>query len=192
MYYESKYTYFCASEPPYTDTIYYKDGNKTVTIIHVDKDWNMSGEVIDPFDQYVSPVEPIWGTLNQEQCERMLLKDMPSPNRTDVKKKYNMDKIDYAMLMYCTRLISMINSYWVAWSENDKAEDYHPRYNEEILKERDSYNIEIDHEPEDDGPSTPYIDLNALSEEHELHYIPGKDEIQLEFSDEEFKSMYEQ
>lgn len=156
MYYESKYTDFTASEPPYTDKIYYKDGNKTVAIIHIDNNWNMWGEVLDPFDLIISPIKPIFRDLTQKECERMLMKDMPKPNRQDVLDKYNMKVMDYATLVYSTRLINLINCYWVAWSENDRAEDYHPRFNEELMKEREKTMIKLDYEPEDDEPPAPY------------------------------------
>lgn len=57
--YISDLTEFRAYESPYTDTMYVKDANKTVCIIHVDEDWNMVGEVIDPFDIPISPIKPI-------------------------------------------------------------------------------------------------------------------------------------
>lgn len=156
VYYKSKVTDFAASEPPYTDTVYCKDENKTVCIIHIDKNWNMYGEVIDPYDLFISPVKPIFGPLNQEQCERMLMKDAPKPNRVDVMRELDMEFMDYAKLMYCTRLINLINNYWLAWSEDDKVEDYHPRFNKEIMKKREASMIKLDPEPEDLEPSTPY------------------------------------
>lgn len=157
MKYVSKYTYFCANDEPLTDKIYCKYGNKTTCIIHVNEDWNMTGEVIDPFNLYISPLKPIYRDLTQEECERMLLKDTPQPNRKDIIEKYGVNGvIDYAKFMYSTRLINMINTYWLAWSENDKAEDYHPLYNKDILKERDSSSIVIDPEPEDLEPKEPY------------------------------------
>ena len=67
-----------------------------------------------------------------------------------------MDKIDYAILMYKTRLITLIDTYWAAWSEDDKAEDYHPRFNKEIMKEREKSMLRLDPEPEDDEPPKPY------------------------------------
>ena len=156
MYYVSNYTDFTASEPPYTNKIFCKDGNRTVAIIHIDDNWNMWGEVIDPFNLWISPIKPIYTNLTQEQCERMLLKDVPKPNRKDVLREYNMKEMDYAKFMYCTRLINLINNYWLAWSEDDKAEDYHPRFNEELMKEREKYMLRLDPEPEDDEPPTPY------------------------------------
>ena len=37
-------------------------------------------------------------------------------------QKYNMKEIDYAKFMYYTRLINMLSNYWLAWSEDDKAD----------------------------------------------------------------------
>jgi len=190
MYYTSEYTNFCASEPPYTDTIYYKDGNKTIAVIHIDKDWNMTGDVLDPFDLPINISEPTWGPLDQVQCERMLMKDMPKPNRKDIMQEYNMgNAIDYAKLVYCTRLINMINSYWVAWSENDKAEDYHPRFNPDILRERDSYSIKLDPEPEDNEPPTPYIDIWDTSKFEPVNK-QASDLDTFTISNEPFRSIY--
>lgn len=120
MYYVSNYTDFTASEPPYTNKIFCKDGNRTVAIIHIDDNWNMWGEVIDPFNLWISPIKPIYTNLTQEQCEKMLLKDVPKPNRKDILREYNMKEMDYAKFMYCTRLINLINNYWLAWSEDDE------------------------------------------------------------------------
>ncbi|MBO5389212.1 MAG: hypothetical protein J6A59_13995 [Lachnospiraceae bacterium] len=156
MYYESKYTNFTASEPPYTNIIYYKNGNKTVVKIHIDNNWNMWGEVLDPFDAVIFPLGPVYRNLTQAECERLLMKDMPKPNRIDVLKKYNMKVMDYATILYSTRLINLISTTWAAWSEDDKVEDYHPRFNEEIMREREKTMLRLDPEPEDDEPPAPY------------------------------------
>lgn len=163
--YISELTQFQAFEAPYTDKVYYKNGNKTVCIIHIDKDWNMYGDVIDPFDIPIDSLKPKYLPLDQGQCERLIMRHMPPRSREDVKKKYNMKEIDYAMLMYKTRLITLIDTYWAAWSEDDKAEDYHPRFNEEIMEERMSDCIKIDPEPEDLEPRAPYW--------YELDFLTG-------------------
>ena len=86
----------------------------------------------------------------------MLLKDVQKPNRKDVLREYNMEKMDYAKFEYCTRLINLINNYWLVWSEADKAEDYHPRFNKELMKEREKYMLRLDPQLEDNEPPTPY------------------------------------
>lgn len=174
MYYESKYTNFTASEPPYTNIIYYKNINKTVVKIHIDNEWNMWGEVVDPFDKVIFPFKPIYRALNQQECEKLLMKDMPKPNRQDVLEKYNMKVMDYSMLLYSTRLINLINNIWVAWSEEDKAEDYHPRFNKELMKEREKTMIKLDYEPEDDEEPTPYC-TDIQKERHWFYQEPSNE-----------------
>ncbi len=154
--YVSEHTNFQAFELPYTDKIYFKDGNKTVAIIHIDKDWNMWGEAIDPFDIPIDIMNPKFDLLTQTECEQIIMRHMPPECRTDVKQKYNMEKLDYAMIMYKTRLISLTDKYWAAWSEDDRVEDYHPLFNKEIMKEREKSMLRLDPEPEDDEPHTPY------------------------------------
>ena len=142
VYYKSKFTDFAASEPPYTDTVYCKDENRTVCIIHIDENWNMYGEVIDPYDLFISPVKPIFGPLNQEQCERMLMKDAPKPNRVDVMRELDMEFMDYEIMK--EREASMIKldpepedlepstPYWVPdWSKSMENFD-RPEVNSEI------------------------------------------------------------
>lgn len=156
--YISDLTEFRAYEAPYTDTIYVKDGNKTVCIIHIDKEWNMTGEVIDPFNIPISPIKPIYGQLNQLQCEQIIMRHMaPMCREKQLKDKYKFDKVDYAQIMYRTRLITLIDTYWVAWSESDRAEDYHPRYNEKLMEERFEDQIVIDKEEEDNEEPVPRI-----------------------------------
>ena len=156
--YISDLTEFRAYEAPYTDTIYVKDGNKTVCIIHIDEEWNMTGEVIDPFNIPISPIKPIYGQLNQLQCERIIMRHMaPMCREKQLKEKYKFDKVDYAQIMYRTRLITLIDTYWVAWSESDRAEDYHPRYNEKLMEERFEDQIVIDKEEEDNEEPVPRI-----------------------------------
>lgn len=179
--YISKYTGFQAFERPYTDTFYYKRGNDTIVIIHVDNDWNMFGEVLDPFLLPISPIEPIYGLLTQQRCEELIMRTMPPPYRKDVLRKYNMKKMDYAMLMYCTRLINLIDTHWMAWSENDKAEDYHPRFNKELMKEREKYMVKLDPEPEDILPSTPYF---TFTEKDTMFY--SEENIDNKFKDYAF------
>ena len=41
LYYKSKYTEFQTTEPPYTDKIYYKEGNKILCIIHTERKMNI-------------------------------------------------------------------------------------------------------------------------------------------------------
>lgn len=159
MKYVSKYTKFTALECPYTNNIFYKKGNRTIAIVHIDSDWNMWGEVLDPFNLPISPIKPVFGQLNQIQCEEMLLYGTPPASRIDLIEKYNMRKqFDYAKFMYCTRLITMTNDYWLAWSDNDKAEDYHPWFNPHILAERTKHCLRI--EPEDEDIDTPYHNIN--------------------------------
>lgn len=158
MQYISKLTDFRAYEPPYIDTMYFKDGDKTVCIIHADENWNMYGEVLDPFDLPISPIKPIFGQIDQLQCERLIMRNMaPLCRAEELKKKYGFDKVDYAQIMYRTRTICLIDRYWMAWSPYDKVSDYHPLFNEELMKERFKDSIQLDPEEEDMEPFPPRI-----------------------------------
>ena len=184
--YISEYTDFQAFEPPYTDKIYYKEGDKTLCIIHVDENWNMWGEVKDPYNIPIDILNPKFKPLNQKQCEELIMIHMPPRHRTDVKKRWGMDKIDYAILMYKTRLITLIDSYWVAWSEDDKAEDYHPRYNEKLMEKRFEGAIQIDPEPEDLEESTPILTFEERAERFGEIHDDGPLYIDSEFINLEF------
>lgn len=128
--YRSKYTEFIAYEPPYVEKIYYKHRNETVVALHIEKDWTMYGEVLQPFNLIVPKF-----SLDQVDCEKLILDKLPAW-REDVKQRSGLDKYDSAMLMYKYRGIDMLNDYWFAWSENDKIEDYHPKFNKEIAELR--------------------------------------------------------
>lgn len=128
--YKSKYTEFTAYEEPYTDKFYFKYTNETVAIIYVDKDWNMYGDVLDPFQMPVKTFK-----LDQVDCEKLILIKLPTW-RADVKRRSGLDKYDTAMLLYKSRGINLLNNYWFAWAESDKIEDYHPLFNAEIAEAR--------------------------------------------------------
>lgn len=184
LYYKSKYTEFQTTEPPYTDKIYYKEGNKTLCIIHIDENWNMWGEVKDPFNIPIDILKPKYKDLTQAQCEELIMRHMPPLRRTDIKKKYNMEIVDYAIIMYKTRLITCIDNYWAAWSEDDKAEEYHPKYNKDIMKARFEDSIKLDEDPED-KIMTPYIKIDFEKEAHNYHE-PNHGKI---YINPEFKNM---
>lgn len=187
--YISKYTDFQAFEPPYTDKIYYKEGNKTLCIIHIDNAWNMWGEVLDPFNIPIDVLRPKYDNLNQIQCEQLIMRHMPPRHRLDVKRKYNMENIDYAILMYKTRLITLIDNYWAAWSENDKAEDYHPKYNQSLMEQRFEGCIQLDPEPEDEIPSLGCLGYNDIVKRFGTSADPGEFFINPEFNDMKFEEM---
>lgn len=177
--YISNLTEFRAYEAPYTDTMYVKDGNKTVCIIHIDEEWNMTGEVIDPFNIPISPIKPIYGQLNQLQCEQIIMRHMaPMCREKQLKDKYKFEKVDYAQILYRTRMINLIDTYWVAWSESDKAENYHPLFNTSLMKQRFDGQIQIDSEDEDNHSFPPYMEIqngDMFETTKELPYLEFED-----------------
>ena len=161
--YKSQYTEFIAYESPYIDKIYYMHMNKIIAIIHVDSNWSMHGEVLHPFDMIVKTFG-----LNQIDCEKLILSKLPAW-REDVKRRSKLDRYDSAMLLYKYRGIDMLNNYWFAWSQDDKIEDYHPKYNKEIAEARwgsdremeDYYTFEMDKVRE----------LNIKDTEEDVHQV---------------------
>lgn len=148
--YESKYTNFIAHNKPLTNTVYVKYGNHTVCRIYIEDDWTMHGE-IDDF--LMCPVGG--GKLNhleQKDCELILLKNMPPASRTKTLRSHGLERYDSAELMYRTRGINLLDDFWLAWSEDDKAEDYHPLHNKKILEERTKDMIHF----VDDEPNPPW------------------------------------
>ena len=172
--YMSDKTFFQAKEPPLIDKFYFKDANKTLCIMHADKDWNMRGEVRDPFNIPLNMLEPKFSDLTQYQCEELLVHRMPPPTRKDVLNRLQLDRMWYDQLMYRTRLIRFTDNYWLAWSEHDKIEDYHPRWNKEILKEHDKYILHLDPEPDD--IETPLLCQNSRIEDS-MNYRPMSNDI---------------
>jgi hypothetical protein len=130
--YKSPYTRFIAYEKPLVHRVYVKDENTTIAIIDIDDNWQMHGSVINPINKLIHPSL----VLDQESCERALMKNMPPENCPDVLEHYGLDKYDCAEIMYRTRAINLLDKTWLAWSEDDKAEDYHPLCNEKLMKIR--------------------------------------------------------
>ena len=157
--YISKYTNFIAHDKPLTNVVYVKYGNHTVCRIYIKDNWEMLGE-IDDF--LMCPVGG--GKLNhleQDDCELILLKNMPPASRKKTLKSYGLDRYDSAEIMYRTRGINLLDDFWLAWSENDKAEDYHPLHNKKILEERTKDMIKFT----DDEPNPPWSwDLESCIE----------------------------
>ena len=170
MKYESKFTNFQTDMEVLTNTMYYKDINKTICIIHVNDDWSMNGKVLDPFDLPISPIKPIFTDLDQEMCEKIIMRTMPPPYRQDILKKYNFKVMDYGLMLYKTRLINLLDTYWMAWSEDDKVEDYHPRFNEYIDKERSKNRLQFDHDSD-------YVEQELLKDSPYLFQTELTDEI---------------
>lgn len=182
LYYKSKLTQFQTTEPPYTDKIYFKNCNKTVCIIHIEPDWSMYGEVLDPFNIPIDLLTPKFRNLTQYECEELLMWHMPPLNRVDVLKRWNMPIMDYAQLLYRTRLITYVDNYWAAWSEEDKAEDYHPRFNKEIFEERyKDVSFQFD-----DYENTPLWKPDFEKESYDYHEDIEDEFKDLIFSDDEF------
>lgn len=136
--YISTLTDFQAFEKPYIDRIYIMDMNNLVAEIYIDSDWKMCGTVIDPYSLPISPMKPVYGILKQDRCEQLIMYNMPPRCRKFMSEELKNTEIDYAQLMYKTRGISLLNYYWFAWSKEERAEDFHPRLNEEIMSERSS------------------------------------------------------
>lgn len=188
---------------PLTYKIYLKHGNETVAHIEMDDDWNMTCYPHDPFNIPYHFQSPAYDPMGQKMCELLVTDKMPPRCRNDIKKKYGTPEVDYGVLLYCTRGINLLDNYWWAWSEDDKAEDYHPRYNEEIMKMQEEYMLHLDPEPGEE--KTPYINLDLTDEElkeaektrlilpKEYFYQPGEEIPDIEEDDgyEEFQSCYD-
>jgi hypothetical protein len=149
--YKSKYTGFVAHNKPLVHTIYVKDENETTDIIYIDDNWNMAGSslVLRPKG---------WGpdiTFGQADCERMLMKNVPSKNCPDVLEHYGLKEYDTAEIIYRTRGINLLDKTWLAWSKEDKAEDYHPLCNPELMKIRMKDMIQIE-DPDIEMPPIGY------------------------------------
>lgn len=182
--YISKVTDFMALDPPIPYEIYYKHGNKTVCIIHVGRDWSMWGEVIDPYDIPVALFTPKFEPLDQRMCEKLLLKHMPPSSRKDVLIRHNMEQFDHPTLIYATRLITLLDDYWLAWDENERAEDIHPRFNDKLKQE---YLDALPKLPLEEGE---VIEKTPLWCEREEFWHPFSDELLEEFkrNEEEINS----
>lgn len=85
----------------------------------------------------------------------------PMCREKQLKDKYKFDKVDYAQILYRTRMITLIDTYWMAWSEDDKAEDYHPLFNKSLMEQRFEGQIQIDPEEEDNVPFPPYAKITS-------------------------------
>lgn len=131
--YKSRFTDFIAYNEPLVDKIYYKWSNVTAAIILVDNNWKMRGIIKN---ENLVPSLIHRTELSQSECENCIMSHMPSPNRQDILIRLELKVYDSAEYIYRTRAISAFDLFWLAWSDDDKAEDYLPMRNYKIWKSR--------------------------------------------------------
>jgi len=129
--YHNPKTGFITYRPVELNKIYVKNGNDTVAEINISDNWKMEGWVIDPAKFPWSLYPLYW---DQERCE-VILTGRVAPNRgPEFLKSMGLDKYDTMTLIYMNRGIQVTDDLWFAWSEDDRAEDYHPNFNPELRK----------------------------------------------------------
>ena len=121
--YKSEETGFITYRDVELSRIFVKNGNNTVGYIDIAKDWKMEGQITDikNFPWFIYPL--YWG---QAKCEETILMRVPPNRGEEILKSYAIEKYDVMTLLFMTRGIQMMDRMWFAWSEDDKAEDYHP------------------------------------------------------------------
>ena len=124
--YKNDDTGFITYIKPLTNKIYYKIKNETAAIIYIDDNWGMEVDVVNPF-AFNTPIFH----LSSEWAERKMVALSPR-NMQRILDAFNVERYDTAEMMYKTRGISYVRDDWFAWSEDDKIEDYHPRFNPEL------------------------------------------------------------
>lgn len=124
--YRNDKTGFITYIKPLTDKIYYKIKNTTAAIIYVGENWEMTAEVVDPF-AFSTPLF----TLSEDWAEKKIVSLSPR-NYPRIIKAFGVSRYDTAVLLYKSRGIDYVRDDWFAWSEDDKIEDYHPRFNPEL------------------------------------------------------------
>lgn len=118
---------FITHEKLRPDIIYIKAGNKVIGDIQIDSEWNMHGTIYHPglfFSSY--PV-----ILTDAQCKYFLASRV-APPRPLLLEQAGLSEYDTMSLIYRTRGISYLDDIWLAWAPDDRAEDYHPRFNKDI------------------------------------------------------------
>lgn len=124
--YRNDKTGFITYMRPLTNKIYYKIKNETAAIIDIDDNWKMKAEVVNPF-AFNTPIF----SLPEDWAEKKIVALSPR-NMDRILKTFKVDRYDTAEMLYKTRGIEFVRDDWFAWTEDDKIEDYHPRYNPEM------------------------------------------------------------
>lgn len=124
--YKNDGTGFITYIKPLTNKIYYKIKNETAAIIYINDNWGIEVDVVNPF-AFNTPIFH----LSSDWAERKMVATSPR-NMQRILDVFNVERYDTAEMMYKTRGISYVRDDWFAWSEDDKIEDYHPRFNPDL------------------------------------------------------------
>lgn len=114
---------------------YFMEGNNLLATIYVSDGWKLMGEVNDVVNFPYRCLIPIGSDFNldQDDCEYIIRKRI-RPNRGY--KDY-----DEIKELGARRGANTLDNYWFAWSLQDRAEDWHPRFNKELM---DKFHPDID------------------------------------------------
>lgn len=119
--YSSKLTPFITWEEPVLSEIYIKNAQDIVAKINITGNWEMEGEVYDPW-----VFIPTKFTLTQKDCEEYIVSRIGC-DREDTLKRMNIERYDSILMLYHTRGIRPTDKIWFAWDKSDRFEDYHPK-----------------------------------------------------------------
>ena len=124
------YSNFITNSQIRPSIIYVKHRNSTCVEIDINEDWTMLGTSKSTKIQDMG----YNGIMSDAQCKHFLSTRV-APNRG----KFMLDELglkeyDTMEILYRTRGIQPKDDWWLAWSEDDKAEDYHPNFNKEIAE----------------------------------------------------------
>ncbi len=130
MYYNEK-TGFITYRDVELNRIFVKNGTDTVGIINISDNWDMEGYKTKTSRFPWSSFPIYW---DQEACEKLIVMRVAPDRGKEFLQRLGIDKYDTMTLAYMTRGIQLIDNMWLAWSEDDKAEDYHPKFNSELME----------------------------------------------------------
>lgn len=108
---------------------YIKFGNIVVVEIHTNEDWEMEGVVVNP--AYFPASYPL--ILSDAQCKYWLSNRIMPDRKDGSVEQLGLKEYDTMEVLYRSRGINMLDDYWLAWSIEDKAEEYHPRFNSSLI-----------------------------------------------------------
>ena len=106
---------------------YFMEKDRLLATINVEPGWKLSGKIDDLcYFPYKDLIHPETGyTLEQDDCEKVIRRRI-CPYR---------GQKDYDEILYLgsKRGANTTDFYWFAWSLDDKAKDWHPRFNKELM-----------------------------------------------------------
>ncbi len=124
--YKNDSTGFITYIKPLCNKLYYKVKNDTVAVINVSENWEMSVDIVNPFAFTL-----VKYGADKEWAENLIVQLVPR-DMERILRVYNIERYDTAVMLYRSRGINYVRDDWFAWSEDDKIEDYHPRFNKAL------------------------------------------------------------